>query len=70
MRRILILICLHDLAVIIELQDETYSVLESDGSFNVTVVKQGNPGRDITVSIVTVDNTTDGKSKTKLLIYK
>jgi len=41
--RIFIHIHFDDLDVIIELQDETYSVLECDGSFNVTVVKQGNP---------------------------
>ena len=68
--RIFIHIHFVDVDVIIELQDETYSVLERNGSFNVTVVKQGNPGHNITVSIVTVDNTTNGKSMTESLIYK
>ena len=52
------------IVVIIELKDTTYSVVEDDRIFNITVVKQGDPGRAIVVRIVASDNTTDSKCMT------
>ena len=47
--------------MIFELKDTAYSVVEGDRIFNVTVVKQGNPGVTIVLTIVNSDITTDGK---------
>lgn len=47
----MIYIILSCLEVIIEFKDLEYSVVEGDRIYNVTVVKQGEPGEDIVVTI-------------------
>ena len=43
--------CFIILEVLIEFRDLTYSVVEDDRIYNVTIVKQGEPGEDIAISI-------------------
>ena len=40
-----------------EFKEISYSVIEDEQVFNVTVVKQGDPGQDILVSIIPIVNT-------------
>ena len=35
-----------------EFKDASYSVIEDEAVFNVTLVKQGDPGQSITVGII------------------
>ena len=51
------------IGVIFELKDTAYSVVENE-AFNVTVVKQGNPGVSINLRIDNTDITTNGKYTT------
>ena len=37
-----------------EFKESSYSVIEDEQVFNVTLVKQGDPGQDIPVSIVPI----------------
>ena len=40
------------LGVLVEFKDSAYSVIEDQKDFNVTLVRQGEPGQDIVVSII------------------
>ena len=45
------------LDVFVEFKESSYSVVEDDSMFNVTLVKQGNPMQDILVFIIPVPGT-------------
>jgi len=58
--------------VFIEFKDLAYSVIEDTAFYNVTVVKQGEPGQDITVQISPSDqipSSAIGKRMTMQLKY-
>lgn len=44
--------------MLIEFGEVAYSVVEGDRFYNITVVKQGEPGEDIAVSIFPSEDTT------------
>ena len=57
-----------ELEVLIEFQDLSYSVVEDERIYNVTIVRQGEPGEDIVVSISpTVDTTSPDPAECKRL---
>jgi len=63
-------VCFTLAAVVLEFKETSYSVLESDRVFNVTLVKQGNLNNPIRVSITASDITTSSKCVTVAdLIY-
>lgn len=51
------------LGVLVEFKDTVYSVIEDETVFEVTLVKQGDPGQSITVSIL--PNETVGTARCK-----
>ena len=54
------------LEVFIEFRDLTYSVVEDDRIYNVTIVKQGEPGEDIVVTLLpTTDPTSSNSAECK-----
>ena len=51
------------LGMLVEFKDSAYSVIEDQRVFNVTLVRQGEPGQDIVVSIL--PNTRAGTARCK-----
>ena len=43
--------------MLVEFREAAYSVIENEAFFNVTLVKQGDPGQDIVVGIIPVPGT-------------
>ena len=48
------------LGVLVEFREAAYSVIEDELFFNVTLVKQGDPGQNIVVGIIPVPGSARG----------